>query len=68
MLATLPLPERTRRIFVPFGSEAALAIALRQDGWVTVQGLAAVKDAALEAKRLICSHVLKDGRPAAVTD
>lgn len=68
LLATLPLPERTRRIFVPFGSEAALAIALRQDGWVTVQGLAAVKDAALEAKRLICSHVLKDGRPAAVTD
>jgi ATP phosphoribosyltransferase regulatory subunit len=68
LLATLPMPDRAPRIFVPFGADDAVANALRQDGWVTVRGLSAVSDARQEAKRLLCSHVLKDGRPAAVTE
>lgn len=68
LLGTLPLPERQRRVFIPFGSDAAAAQSLRAEGWVTVQGLSAAGDDRLEAKRLLCSHVLKDGRPAAVTD
>jgi ATP phosphoribosyltransferase regulatory subunit len=68
LLATLPMPARPNRIFLPFGSDAAIAATLRNDGWVTVQGLGEVSDSRQEARRLLCSHVLKDGRPAAVTD
>lgn len=68
LLAALPLPARTNRIFVPFGADAGAAAALRKEGWVTVQGLAAVTDARQEARRLLCSHVLDGGRPLAAAD
>ncbi|MBL8708895.1 MAG: ATP phosphoribosyltransferase regulatory subunit [Rhodospirillaceae bacterium] len=67
LLATLPLPARARRVFLPMGCDPKLAPALRAEGWVTVQGLDAA-DARAEARRLLCSHYLKDGRPAAVAD
>jgi ATP phosphoribosyltransferase regulatory subunit len=66
LLATLPVPARPNRVFVPFGAAADIALGLRREGWVTVQGLGAVPDARLEAKRLLCSHVLEGGRPVAV--
>jgi ATP phosphoribosyltransferase regulatory subunit len=34
---------------------------LRAEGWVTVDGLAAVDDQATEARRLGCGHLLRDG-------
>ncbi|MFN3461058.1 MAG: ATP phosphoribosyltransferase regulatory subunit [Oceanibaculum sp.] len=66
LLTTLPVPARPNRVFVPFGAAADIALGLRREGWVTVQGLGAVPDARLEAKRLLCSHVLEGGRPVAV--
>ncbi|TDQ80510.1 ATP phosphoribosyltransferase regulatory subunit [Dongia mobilis] len=66
LLATLPVPARPKRVFVPFGAAADIGMTLRREGWVTVQGLSAVADARLEAKRLLCSHVLEGGRPVAV--
>ena len=64
LLNTLPMPAGPKRVFVPFGAEAAAALKLREEGWVTVQGLQ-VADAKAEAKRLRCSHFLLDGRAVA---
>ena len=66
LLRALPAPARPRRLFVPHGVSAAACAALRAEGWVTVQGFAAVPDVAAEARRMGCDHVLTGGQPAAV--
>jgi ATP phosphoribosyltransferase regulatory subunit len=43
---------------VPAGSDAAAASRWRSQGYVTVAGLVPAQDAAAEARRLGCSHVL----------
>ena len=53
----LPRP----RAFVPFGVPAAQAAALRGEGYATVQALGSCPDAAAEARRLGCSHILHEG-------
>jgi ATP phosphoribosyltransferase regulatory subunit len=58
VLRALPEQAPGRRVFVPAGADAAAAERLRREGWATVAGLVAVKDAAAEAKRLRCSHWL----------
>lgn len=67
LLTTLPMPAGPKRVFVPFGADAKAALKLREEGWVTVQGLHAA-DAKAEARRLRCSHFLQDGRALAVQD
>ena len=59
--ACAPAPLRTR-IFVPVGADLALASKLRQEGHVTLAALDPVPDPATEARRLHCSHILRDGR------
>lgn len=66
LLRALPSPVRPRRLFVPHGVSAAACAALRAEGWITVQGFAAVPDVAAEARRMGCDHVLTGGQPAAV--
>jgi ATP phosphoribosyltransferase regulatory subunit len=51
------------RLYVPAGSDAVAASRWRAQGYVTVAGLVPAKDAAAEAQRLGCSHVL-DGEKA----
>lgn len=46
-----------RRLFLPLGTPAALAQALRAEGWVTVAAL----DEGDSAAAQICTHSLKDG-------
>ncbi len=46
------------RLYVPAGSDAKAAARWRSQGYVTVAGLVAVKDATAEARRLSCAHVL----------
>jgi ATP phosphoribosyltransferase regulatory subunit len=46
-----------RRLFLPLGTPAALAQALRREGWVTVAAL----DEGDSAAAQICTHSLKDG-------
>jgi ATP phosphoribosyltransferase regulatory subunit len=58
VLAALPGARPVKRVYVPAGSERARVQALRAQGWVTVAGLEAVADAAAEARRLACGHVL----------
>ncbi len=51
----------TRRLYLPL-DQVEEGPAWRAQGWRTVQGLAPLKgDAAAEARRLRCSHVLIDG-------
>lgn len=64
MLRVLPDPERPARILIPTDTGSEAAEALRREGWVTVLDLSDAGDAAAEARRLGCGHVLADGRPA----
>ncbi len=50
------------RLYLPFGAPRAAAIALRQEGWATVNGLSAQEDPVREAQRLRCSHLWREGR------
>ncbi len=52
----LSAPER-RRLFVPLGTDAALAARMRAEGWVTVAQL----DAADTPEAQLCTHVLSEG-------
>ncbi|HZL59986.1 MAG TPA: ATP phosphoribosyltransferase regulatory subunit [Stellaceae bacterium] len=51
-----------RRLFVPEGADAGVAAKLRREGWATVAGLAPVRDARVEARRLGCGHLLEAGK------
>ncbi len=59
ILQALPEQRAAPRLYVPAGSDPAVAKRLRSEGWVTVAGLAAVADVAAEARRLGCSHRLE---------
>jgi ATP phosphoribosyltransferase regulatory subunit len=61
-----PVRPVERRLFVPAGTEAALARRYRDDGWITVFELKPTSDAAAEAMRLRCTHWLDGERIAAV--
>ena len=54
--------DARRRLFLPFGTDAATAAALRAEGWVTVAALEA--EDTPEAQ--LCSHELCDGVPIAL--
>ncbi len=64
VLRAAPARAARARVFVPFGTDAGHAPAAREQGFATVPGLAPVDDAAAEARRLGCSHVLESGLPA----
>ena len=61
VIRAVPAAVPGRRIFLPHGTPSAAGTALRNDGWATVAGLAAVEDAAGEARRLGCGHVWSAG-------
>ncbi|MCL2428217.1 MAG: ATP phosphoribosyltransferase regulatory subunit [Alphaproteobacteria bacterium] len=49
------------RVFVPEGADCACAARLRAAGFATVAALGPTADAVAEARRLNCSHILRDG-------
>jgi ATP phosphoribosyltransferase regulatory subunit len=59
----LPAPAAPNRVFVPNGTAPSEAQKLRSEGWVTIQGLEAVKDDAAEARRLGCTRLWRNGHP-----
>jgi ATP phosphoribosyltransferase regulatory subunit len=54
------------RLYLPFGTDAAVAEKLRADHFATIMGLAPHAEPAREAQRLGCSHVFHDGEVSAV--
>jgi ATP phosphoribosyltransferase regulatory subunit len=66
ILRTLYAPPPRRRVLVPLEADRARARALRDEGWITVAGLAPVADWRAEARRLDCGYVLEDGEPQPV--
>ncbi len=67
ILRALPEPTRDRLLFLPFGTDAGEAARWRDEGWPAVAALDA-GDAESEARRLGCSHLLRDGAPVALSD
>jgi ATP phosphoribosyltransferase regulatory subunit len=59
--AAPPRPLRPRAL-VPLGHDRAGAAALRREGFATVAALAEHPDMDAEARRMECTHVLRDGR------
>ncbi len=66
ILRVLPEPESPARVYLPVGADPVKAKQLRQEGWVTIDGLDPVDDDAGEACRMGCGHVWLGGeaRPA----
>ncbi|HUK11585.1 MAG TPA: ATP phosphoribosyltransferase regulatory subunit [Stellaceae bacterium] len=62
ILRVLPEQSAPRRLYLPWGTGPNEARRLREEGWITVAGLAPVPDAAAEALRLDCGHRLEGGK------
>lgn len=61
LLGDAPEAER-RRLFLPFGTEAAVGARLRGEGWVTVAAL----EAGDTPEAQVCTHVWADGAARAI--
>lgn len=57
VIRSLPAAVAGRKVFVPHGLSPDVGKRLREQGWVTVAGLAAAADAMAEARRLGCTHI-----------
>lgn len=64
VMRAIPETEEEPRVFLPYGTPYAVAMALQAEGWRTVRGLDAAADPVAEARRLSCDRILKDGQPA----
>ena len=68
VIRAISAPPTVARVFVPHGTARSLACNLREEGWITVAGLAPETDDAVAAKRLGCNHVLVCGVVKTVED
>ena len=64
VLRALPQPDDGERLYLPHGTAATRGVALRAEGWITVAGLAPESDPVAEARRLGCTHILRDDKAA----
>ncbi|MBM3523499.1 MAG: ATP phosphoribosyltransferase regulatory subunit, partial [Alphaproteobacteria bacterium] len=62
VLRALPPREASAVVFLPLETAPEIGPRLRAEGWTTLAGLTPTADAALEARRLGCTHVWSDGR------
>lgn len=60
VLRAVPRRHTAARVFVPHGQEQA-GVELRKTGFSTVAGLTPVADEVEEARRLLCTHVWREG-------
>lgn len=68
VLRAAPERQARQRVFVPVHASQEAAARLRQQGYATVAGLAAVPDDAAEARRLGCGLVLQNGEAVVLPD
>ena len=66
ILRALPEATPVSRLYLPTGTAFSVGQAQRADGWITVAALGDVQNAAAEATRLGCSHILINDKPVAV--
>ena len=66
VLRAAPAPPAPRRVYLPHGTPRSDGTELRDEGWVTIAGLAPEADPAAEAARLGCSHVWQGGAARAI--
>ena len=67
MLRALPPRASRRRAFLPWNTPREQGAALRNDGYATLSALADGPDPAGEARRLGCTHILRDGAVVPLT-
>lgn len=61
VLRAAPAPRPPQRVYLPHGTPRGDGARLRDEGWVTIAGLAPEPDPAAEAMRLGCSHLWQGG-------
>ncbi len=67
VLRAAPSREARQRLYLPFGCDLDAAARLRALGYATIAALAPEADAAAEARRLHCTHILRDGSAVLLT-
>jgi ATP phosphoribosyltransferase regulatory subunit len=67
VLRAAPPRDARSRLYVPHGADQAEAIRMRALGYATIAALDPDGDAVSEARRLICSHILRDGTAVPLT-
>ena len=61
VLRVAPPQDARQRLFVPAGADQDEAARMRRLGYATIAALDPVADTVSEARRLLCSHVLRNG-------
>jgi ATP phosphoribosyltransferase regulatory subunit len=61
ILRVAPTPRPRPRLYVPYNADQDEARRMRQLGYATIAGLTTTPDERHEAKRLGCTHVLRNG-------
>lgn len=59
IIRALPAPSTGRSVYMPIGTDIAIAAKLRAEGWAVVSALEPNADVAGEAKRLGCTHLIE---------
>jgi len=66
VLRAIPFPQTEPRVYAPFGTPADAVRAMRLQGQRVLEGFSALADPVAEARRLGCSHIVRDGTCAAL--
>ncbi len=66
IMRAVPEAKRAPRVYLPGDTPYGAGRALRNEGWITVNGFEDVADVVSEARRLACTHYLADGQPVAL--
>jgi ATP phosphoribosyltransferase regulatory subunit len=61
VLRAVPPRAARQRLYVPLGADQDEAASMRRLGYATIAGLSAERDPVEEARRLECSHILRNG-------
>jgi ATP phosphoribosyltransferase regulatory subunit len=67
VLRAAPPREARQRLYVPLGADPDEAARMRRLGYATIAALGPEGDTAAEARRLSCSHILRNGSAVKLT-
>jgi len=67
VLRAAPPRAARQRLYVPLGADQDEAARMRHLGYATIAALAAEDDPVAEARRLSCSHILRNGSAVPLT-